>query len=391
MTRFKQMVSLIAVALLVAAGSSNASDIKFELKRNDVPRIIGGTALTSGERPWMVSLQEYGQHFCGGSLIAPEWVLTAAHCVDGSNGQSLQVRADFVNLQDPDAGQSSTVAEIIIHPGYADNQPTDLALLRLDVPMTGINPVVLATEAFMTSYARPGASMSVSGWGVTQENGDIPNLLQTTDVPLVSKEQCNADIAYSGEISETEICAGFQRGGKDSCQGDSGGPLVMHRLGDYVQAGIVSWGEGCAIANKYGVYARVASFTDWINSVQAEEATTSTTPEILDMQSSADSDQPTIGVPFGPLRAEQGETITFEINVPVYALVLWVDIRGGSGDADLMLSFDRSPTWGDVDYAPFLDGNDEHILIETPTPGKWYVSLDGYTAYSDVELMVFTR
>ena len=66
MTRFKQMVSLIAVALLVAAGSSNASDIKFELKRNDVPRIIGGTALTSGERPWMVSLQEYGQHFCGG-------------------------------------------------------------------------------------------------------------------------------------------------------------------------------------------------------------------------------------------------------------------------------------------------------------------------------------
>ena len=185
MTRFKQMVSLIAVTLLVAAGSSNASDIKFELKRNDVPRIIGGTALTSGERPWMVSLQEYGQHFCGGSLIAPEWVLTAAHCVDGSNGQSLQVRADFVNLQDPDAGQSSTVAEIIIHPGYADNQPTDLALLRLDVPMTGINPVVLATEAFMTNYARPGASMSVSGWGVTQENGDIPNLLQTTDVPLV--------------------------------------------------------------------------------------------------------------------------------------------------------------------------------------------------------------
>ena len=384
----------IATLCLTAVQVAHASNIQLELQRNPVPRIIGGTPLTTGEMPWMVSLQQDNQHFCGGSLIAPGWVLTAAHCVEGP-AWGLQVRADFIDLSDPFGGQSADVAEVFIHPDYEMGAAADIALLKLDTPIEGVTTIGLADEAFMTTYGAPGALASVSGWGVTQMDGDIPSILQTVDVPLVSRDQCNSPSAYDGSIAETELCAGYAAGGKDSCQGDSGGPLMLLRQGQYVQAGIVSWGEGCALPDRYGVYARVASFNDWISEVQLGNefapGTTTGTGTDTNPSSTQPADKPVNGTPFGPLSGAQGDMLVYEVDVPEGAQILWVDIRGGSGDADLMLNRGSAPTWENYDFAPYLYGNDEHVLQREPRPGKWYVGVDAYTDYSGVELMIFVR
>jgi secreted trypsin-like serine protease len=385
----KKLLSLSAATVLsitMIGQAVLASNLQLELKRDDTTRIIGGTELSLGERPWMVSLQEGGFHFCGGSLIAPDWVLTAAHCVQGST-EGLSIQADFVDLNQSNSGERSDISDIYVHPDYQNGAATDVALLKLTTPISSITPVTLATDTFMNDFAPAGTMMSVSGWGVTRENGDIANLLQTVDVPLVPREQCNAPSAYDGQISDTEICAGYQHGTRDSCQGDSGGPLVTLGAGQYVQTGIVSWGEGCALPDKYGVYARVASFSNWITSIQSGD----TSPAGFPVMTQPGDGQLISGIAMGPVSGSQGEMQTFRFDVPEGALILWIDIRGGTGDADLMVAFDREPTWEDLDFGPYLGGNEEHVLIEEPYAGQWFIALDGYLDYDGVELMVFTR
>ncbi len=387
--RLRQIIPAAAMLVLTAFPlSSFASNLQLELKRNPIPRIIGGTELTTGQQPWLVSLQENGEHFCGGSLIDAVWVLTAAHCVEGS-ASGLQVRANFVDLTDSSEGQRANVSSVFVHPDYLNGDAADIALLKLASPISGVTTLPLADISFMNSSAKPGTTATVSGWGVTRENGDIPNIVQAVDVPLVSTPQCNQPQAYDGQIADTEICAGYQRGGRDSCQGDSGGPLVVHQQGQPVQVGVVSWGDGCALPNKYGVYARVASFNSWISGVR--DGSSSTMTGESPSQPSQSGDTPVSGIPFGPLSAAQGETLFFEIPVADSSKVLWVDIRSGTGDADLMLSHGRRPDWDNVDYAPYLDGNNEHVLVEEPQPGTWYIGIDAYDDFDQLELMVFVR
>ena len=106
-----------------------------------------------------------------------------------------------------------------------------------------------------------------SGWGTTSEGSyTLPKILNKVEIPLVTTEACNAADVYSGDITDRMICAGLKDGGKDSCQGDSGGPLfVKQTSGDFTLIGIVSWGEGCARPNKYGVYTKVNVMTNWID------------------------------------------------------------------------------------------------------------------------------
>lgn len=379
----------VAFTLILAPLSGFASNVQLELKRSSPNKIVGGVQLPAGERPWMVSLQSNnGDHYCGGSLIAPDWVLTAAHCVEGENASDIRVAADFISLRRPNEDATASVSEVIIHPDYNSDTPADIALLRLDSGIEDVDLLTLADEDVMNNYAPGGTLMSVSGWGVTREDGEIPNLLRTVDLPLVTNEQCNSANAYDGDISNTEICAGYQRGGKDSCQGDSGGPLVMRLQGNYVQTGVVSWGDGCARPDKYGVYARVASFNKWIADAQNGFAinpgsiVTTLPPEDGELVS---------GVPLFPLRGSEGDRENFELKVPDGAKVLWIDITGGEGDADLLIAHGRSPDWDDLDFAPYLDGNEEWVLIEDPASGTWYISVDAYSDFDDVELMVFTR
>jgi trypsin len=218
--------------------------------------IVGGEEAQKGEFPFMVSLQDGGGHFCGGSLIAKDWVLTAAHCVEGGAPNTV-----YVGLYDhtqTDGAEAFRPAQIIVHPQYNDLD-YDYALIRLDHE-SNYQPIALAS-------AEPAAGLDLvtAGWGYEKESDfNLPRNLRKVTVPLVSRDVCNK--SYDNKISERMLCAGLAQGGKDSCQGDSGGPLMAGSGAARVLVGIVSWGEGCARANKYGVYSNVSAVQDWIRS-----------------------------------------------------------------------------------------------------------------------------
>ena len=233
-------------------------------------RIIGGQPAPVGAYPWQVSIGLADRpaslgHFCGGTILNSKWVLTAAHCVDRvPTADRIQIKYGM-NFLSRDGGISK-VAEIVINRSW--NRPTftnDLALLRLSDSLSNVVPLRPLQPQEADPLASEGVLAVVSGWGLTQESGAPSDTLQHVGVQIVSNVICNAPQAYGGRITDEMLCAGFVQGGRNLCQGDSGGPLMaFDRKGGYVLAGVVSWGEGCARPNKFGVYSRVALFSQWI-------------------------------------------------------------------------------------------------------------------------------
>jgi len=232
------------------------------LAANDIStKIVGGVPAQVGEFPSIASLQgSSGGHFCGGSLIKRNWVLTAAHCVQGSGPKKIYIGAhNQKNLKDAELFQ---VEKIVAHPQYnSQNTDYDFALIRL-AGNSSFAPVKINTTEI--DIAAESVMATTAGWGVTKENSwSLPAILQKVDVPLVTAQECSK--GYPGAITDRMICAGYPQGGKDACQGDSGGPLYVKTAeGETVLAGVVSWGEGCARANRYGVYSKVNNVADWI-------------------------------------------------------------------------------------------------------------------------------
>ena len=227
------------------------------------PEIIGGREAVPGAWPWQAALlfdPDNGRsQFCGGALIDPNWVLTAAHCVvDWNAATTLYVLVGRHDLSS-NAGSVVAVTRILVHPQYNDgNSDADIALLQLARPLADTT-VSLATVPFAA-----GDVATVIGWGTTVEgvSSSAPDVLMQVEVPIVSTTACTA--AYGGSITANMLCAG--RGGADSCQGDSGGPLMVPSAAPsgWTQIGVVSFGNGCGRAEFPGVYARVAPFVDWI-------------------------------------------------------------------------------------------------------------------------------
>ena len=257
----KPFNTLIVTAMMTISSMASAAP-SFSTK------IVGGENALKGEIPYIVSLRSksYG-HFCGGSLIAQNWILTAAHCVRG--GTIDEIWIGLLDQKDQAGVEKIKPAKLIVHEKYnSQTLENDFALIKLSTNSSfaaiGLNNLEINIDDSID--AAPIMSMT-SGWGATKESSyTLPNMLQKVSVPLVSATACNAPEAYKGAITDAMICAGYKTGGKDSCQGDSGGPLVTvdAETGVHTLIGVVSWGEGCARANKYGVYAKVSHAFEWI-------------------------------------------------------------------------------------------------------------------------------
>ncbi len=293
----RKLVAIVSFCLIALTAFSSIALAESERE----PEIVGGTEADVGEYPWMVAVGFPSgsgiSHYCGGALIHEEWVLTAAHCMVGRSPANTRVVVGLHQRSNSTTeGVRRDVTQIINHPDYggpAEDYVNDVALLKLTTPVTTIVPVRIATSA-ETSLNDPGNIATVIGWGRTTEGGLKSDILREVDVPLVSNATCNVPASYNSRITPEMICAGIQAGGIDACQGDSGGPMaVRDGQNEWRVVGVVSWGTGCARMDKYGVYARVSVFDEWIEgftgpltptavtlSVQ-DDAVTSATPIVL--------------------------------------------------------------------------------------------------------------
>lgn len=270
----------------------------------DTDMIINGTSVPAGKYLWQVRLYEdmddqYG--FCGGSIIGPKWVLTAAHCALDEDNRPVEKIVVGYGSVDRTKTKRIESEQVIVNPDYILGEAADVALIKLKSPVQNVPWIGIADAGVDEHMLQPGETVTVTGWGamwdpydeamasllnelasspvnfsrklrdLRQEEIDeklqFPRQLHEVDIQVISQADCAAKYEEADStISATEICAMEPGARNDSCYGDSGGPLIVkadNSVG-YVQVGVVSWGKECGDRSFPGVYARVSSFNDWI-------------------------------------------------------------------------------------------------------------------------------
>ena len=294
----RTLASAIVLALLAPAAHAAVTD-EF---------VVGGEQVADNDVwPWQVRIfesEDPDSGFCGGSLIAPDWVLTAAHCALDRDGEVMpHVLVGYGSVYQSKLTLIDS-AKIIPHPDYPERD-TDLALIKLAEPVPNARWIEIASPEVATAVTEPGANLMITGWGAVWDfqgfsealsmDRDVvspgqllsteellsPDQMRQAEIELISAEECRkayeAFGAAAGDrgltISRSEMCAGSPEGSRGSCFGDSGGPLLAAADNDegYVQVGIVSWGVQCGNPSLPGVYARVSYFYKWIHDVMASK------------------------------------------------------------------------------------------------------------------------
>ncbi len=376
------LLGTASTALLAGCGPEGAATPE-ELIGSDGQEIVGGADTSITTHPWQISFQSAsGSHFCGGSILNANWILTAQHCIDESAAYAItapatvRIAAGSTKLSTmSSSGQIRYIDDIIPYPGYTDaTTGKDVALLHLSTPLTlngsTVNSIALATPSDASAgLTNPGVVSTVTGWGALSSGGSSPDTLQAVDVPIVSNAEASS--AYGQTITADQLAAGVMGvGGKDSCQGDSGGPLIVSKGTGKILAGVVSWGQGCAEPNYPGLYARVSSFQGWISGFLSKAPTTR-----LSMTSQS---------------ATSGTWKHYTVTVPTGTTVLNVHTSGGTGDADLYVKAGSQPTTTSYTCRPYAGGNAESCSLPNPVAGTWYVSVRAYSSFSGLTVRATT-
>lgn len=234
--------------------------------------IVGGKDVSPGDLRAVANIYVSGVFGCSGTLIAPTWVMTAAHCgsltavaTQGAVPSTAPVPAEAYTVyldsvkSSGEGGEKHAVKRVVVAEDYGieNRAGNDIALLELR-EASRVPPVKIAAEGERAIW-KPGVLATIAGFGLTEEGGEPPETMQRAQVPIQTEATCGK--AYpDGEFDpETMLCAGFPQGGTDTCQGDSGGPLFAPLPDGVLRlVGATSFGEGCAREDKPGVYARVA-------------------------------------------------------------------------------------------------------------------------------------
>ncbi|KAM6449223.1 serine protease 55-like, partial [Liasis olivaceus] len=283
-------------------------------------RIVGGTRARAGKWPWLVSVQTSSFHFCGGSIVHPWWVLSAAHCfTDRRKGIRVAAGSNYLGR----SNVTRWVRKIHVHPLYnPKTYDNDLALLLLHkpIPYSWYHTALCLPDRTIVPDDNMWESCFVAGWGLTRAGLQYGSLdLLDTQVGLVDWTLC---LRWLRSITRNMVCAGYEQGGRDACQGDSGGPLMCLPPSHgsrgsprrWYQVGIVSWGRSCAAPRSPGVYTRVANYHSWLEQTSAHDGQPFRVPQIAASHS--------------PLREEQND--------------LWADVDASGARGERGVAFPSS-------------------------------------------------
>ncbi|XP_023252161.1 coagulation factor VII-like [Seriola lalandi dorsalis] len=256
-------------------------------------RLVGANHCPRGQCPWQVLVQLNGKSHCGGVLIRPDWVITAAHCIHGNNPKNLTVVAGEHNLDiEEGTEQKIPVSMAIAHGNYVPaTGDSDVALLWLSRAVTlnrDIIPVCLPTTDFSERELLLVRYHTVSGWGKRTSGGNtetsaappgapVSPILRKMSVPIIQNSQCSHRAQFN--FTDNMLCAGYLEGRQESCRGDDGSPLVTLYGSTHFLTGVVGWGRGCSQPGYYGVYTKMANFVDWVETITKDPPTMMTANE----------------------------------------------------------------------------------------------------------------
>lgn len=243
-------------------------------------KIVNGQTANPGAWPWMVSYGPKRLHVCGGALIAPEYILTAAHCFHGRavvDLSAIEIRIGLSNLTGVTHDHVFSIRKVTLHNDFNPNTyKNDIAIIRLDRSIVPSDTIQLICLPRLSSFQYPPVNQSVVaiGWGHTVDpwinsSSSISNQLQQTILPVLpivtNANKTSVCLNQVIDSPDQQFCAGYADGWSDTCQADSGSPLMFFHEQHWEVAGIVSYGIGCAQSLLPGIYTRVSAYLEWIN------------------------------------------------------------------------------------------------------------------------------